>query len=397
VSAARTLLGLTLALWSLTAVALSAAETPALVNPSVTIAPVPNFLDSGQCLQSSPHAGFHCSNPCLTSTPSWPTPSDNHRACTRYVLSALNRARQLLHEPALSLPTNWCRLTTPQQLFVILNLERTSLGFAPYLGLNAALSITAQRAAEQRQDPGPARGFPLATNADGTSAIGAAWSEGFSVLVADYGWMYDDGWAGSRDATMNIDCTSATAPACWAHRDELLGSDPGYNPAVGLDCATCEVGTGFAVVAGNGSYTDLIERPVGPPPAMTFTWAKERPFLTTHFPSPSVTTTTVQTAPAVAIASAAVGGKDVLVHWQSTFTVATSELDVFLGGVCGSLIDRITSTYAPPTTSGVINVTIPLPSTATFFTTGSLYSMRILTPTPLSKVVSSPCVRTRAF
>jgi len=54
----------------------------------------------------------------------------------------------------LSLPTNWYRLSTAQQLFVILNLERTSLGFAPYLGLNAALTVEAQRAATQRRDAG---------------------------------------------------------------------------------------------------------------------------------------------------------------------------------------------------------------------------------------------------
>ncbi len=270
-------------------VALSApvGATPTLTNPSTSLAPVPNFLDSGRCLETDPSVGFHCINPCLDSVPHWPKPSDNKPACTAYVLKAINRARRLFHEPIIALPTNWRRLTTPQQLFVILNLERISFGLVPYLGLNAALSSQAQHAATKRQDPGPAAGFPLATNADGTEAIGSAWSEGFSVLVADYGWMYNDGWAGSRAATINIDCTAPTAPACWAHRNELLGSDPGYNPAVGLDCATCEVGTGFAIVAKNGSYTDLIERPLGAPPRMTFTWASEVRFLSASSSPPA--------------------------------------------------------------------------------------------------------------
>ena len=40
------------------------------------------------------------------------------------------------------------------------------------------------------------------------------------------------------------------------------------------------MGSGFATVSGHGSYTDLVERPLGAPPAMTFTWAKGvAPFL----------------------------------------------------------------------------------------------------------------------
>jgi hypothetical protein len=34
------------------------------------------------------------------------------------------------------------------------------------------------------------------------------------------------------------------------------------------------MGTGFAIVSGRSSLTDLVELPKGAPPAMTFTWAK---------------------------------------------------------------------------------------------------------------------------
>jgi len=105
--------------------------------------------------------------------------------------------------------------------------------------------------------------------------MGGAWSGGFNVLAADYMWMYDDGWGGSVSATSNIACTSASAAGCWAHRDELLGSDPGFNPGVGLTSTNCEMGVGYAVVGGSGSYVDLIERPAANAPAMTFTWAQE--------------------------------------------------------------------------------------------------------------------------
>ena len=297
----------------------------------------------------------------------------------------------------LSLPTNWYRLSTAQQLFVILNLERTSLGFAPYLGLNAALTVEAQRAATQRRDPGPAAGFSLATNTDGSQAIGSAWSEGFSVLVADYGWMYNDGWAGSRTATMNIDCTSATAAACWAHRDELLGSDPGYNPAVGLDCATCEVGAGFAFVQKNGSFTDLIERPVGTPPDMTFTWAQELPYLTTSFTTGSSTTTTtaIPAPSSLVITRAGVSSNSVLVHWTSTSPVSTSQLDIFLGPACTTLIDRVTSTYTPVTTTSVINVTVPATLGTTVFIKGDLYSVRLSASVASRGAALSACLSLR--
>jgi hypothetical protein len=40
------------------------------------------------------------------------------------------------------------------------------------------------------------------------------------------------------------------------------------------------MGAGFAVVAGSGAFTDLVERPAGRPPAMYFTWARNvLPFL----------------------------------------------------------------------------------------------------------------------
>ena len=109
------------------------------------------------------------------------------------------------------LPSNWYSLTTPEQLFVVANLERTARGLPPYLGINAALSAEAQRAAAAYGDPSLAKGFAAAVDRQGYPAMGGAWSAGFSVLAADYIWMYDDGWAGSVNAMSNIACTSANA------------------------------------------------------------------------------------------------------------------------------------------------------------------------------------------
>ncbi|MGH9021317.1 MAG: hypothetical protein ACRDV0_09935, partial [Acidimicrobiales bacterium] len=160
-------------------------------------------------------------------------------------------------------------------LFVVADLERVDRGLPPYLGLNAALTSAAQHAAATRSDPGVAANFPMGTDPQGSPSFGGAWAGGFNVLVADYVWMYDDGWGGAGQ-TANIACTSSGAAGCWAHRDELLGSDPGFNPGVGLGCTTCEMGTGFALVNGtSASFVVLIEMPKSGQPPMTFTWAQE--------------------------------------------------------------------------------------------------------------------------
>ena len=203
----------------------------------------------------------------------WPTYT-NDPACTNYLLQAINAARAVEGLGAMVLPSNWYSLTPGQQLFVVANLERTARGLAPYLGINAALSANAQRAAQTNSDPSVAAGFAIGLDAQGYPGMGGAWSAGFSVLAADYIWMYADGWGGSRAKTSNVACTSASAGGCWAHRDELLGYDPGYNPGVGLTCANCEMGVGFATVGNSGSFVDLIEIPKGAPPAMIFTWAQ---------------------------------------------------------------------------------------------------------------------------
>lgn len=241
------------------------------LNPSANIAPTPNFLQSGQCVSGS--NGWSCANPCVSNNMTWPTYT-NDPTCTNYILGAINVGRQTEGLAPMALPSNWYTLNVTEQLFVMADLERTARGLAPYLGLNAVLSASAQHAAQSNSDPGAASGFAMATDLQGYPAMGGTWSSGISVLAADYFWMYSDGWGGSSSMTSNIACTSATSTGCWAHRDELLGYDPNFNPGVGLDCATAQMGAGFAVVNGSSSFVDLIEIPRGKVPPMTFTWAQ---------------------------------------------------------------------------------------------------------------------------
>ncbi len=248
-------------------------------NPSANLAPSPDFTSSGTC--TSVGDAWQCANPCVSAQLTFPV-FTNSSSCAGYVLQALDAARRAEKVAPMVLPSNWSRLTAPEQLFVLADLERVARGLPPYLGLNRALDREAQRAARLDEDPTLAAGFAAGTDASGVYGLGGAWSTGFSTLVADYFWMYSDGWGGSRATTSNLACTSAGAPGCWAHRDELLGYDPRFNPGVGLGCRTCEMGAGFAIVGGHASLTDLVELPAGKPPAMTFTWARNvLPFLRT--------------------------------------------------------------------------------------------------------------------
>lgn len=239
-------------------------------NPRANIVPSPNFMAPGRCADLD--GSWSCANPCISGKLALPV-FDESQACTSYVLLALDAARRAEQVGPMILPSNWRELDPQEQLFVLADLERTARGLPPYLGLNARLSADAQHAAQRDADPGEAPGFAVGVDLQGYYGIGGAWASGFSPLVADYFWMYADGWGGSASRTYNLGCTSPSADACWAHRDELLGFDPRFNPGVGLWCRNCEMGTGFAITDGFASFDDLIELPANNPPAMTFTWA----------------------------------------------------------------------------------------------------------------------------
>lgn len=53
------------------------------------------------------------------------------------------------------------------------------------------------------------------------------------------------------------------------------GSDPGLNVGVDPACDNCEMGAGFSLLDGSGSFVGLVELPADTPPATTFMWAGE--------------------------------------------------------------------------------------------------------------------------
>jgi len=251
---------------------LSAAGILTVHNPTANITPNPNYLESAVC--TSTGSTWSCANPCASSLTARFPAYNNGPACTQYLVQIVNNARKLEHLRPVVLPTNWYSLTPPEQLFVLADLERTARGLPPYLGINATLSVSAQGAALTQSDPSRATAFPIGLDAQHIPGMGSLWGTGFSAIESDYEWMYNDGWGGSKATTFNIACTTPGAPACWGHRDELLGFDGTYDPGVGLSCTTCEMGVGFAVVNGHSSFADLIELPKATPPPMTFTWSK---------------------------------------------------------------------------------------------------------------------------
>ena len=173
-------------------------------------------------------------------------------------LSGINACRALENVGPMKLPSNWGSLTTVQQGFVLINLERVNRGLPPIVGLSSSLSQLAVAGAANDTDPS----FP----SGGFVGGGAIWAEAPSVLAADYMWMYDDG-AGSG----NLDCTSAGDPGCWGHRDIIL-----WDRTHG----TLVAGGGYSSAGGTGSYAYVILSGYSTA-NLTFTWAAELRYFAT--------------------------------------------------------------------------------------------------------------------
>jgi hypothetical protein len=202
---------------------------------------------------------------------------DNSSTCNQLALTAIGRARQSLEKMggvSLSLPA-YVKLTPAQQLFVVVNLERTERGLAPAAVLSKSLSAIAQAGAQAGRDPAVGRVARSLPGGGRTVYVGATWSGGWiNPLGADYAWMYDDGPGGS-----NLDCRGGSAKLCWGHRDILLNSAGlKYCPGQG----ELAMGTGHAGRAGGYGESDtvLMAGVCGHVPAdATFTWARAKKLL----------------------------------------------------------------------------------------------------------------------
>ena len=189
-----------------------------------------------------------------------PSGIDSSVNCVRAVLAAINHAHSLEGVMSMVLPTDFSRLTVPEQLFVAINLERVDRGLAPFVGLTAALDRNAQRGADTANDP-PDAG-PAYLLVDDEWAGGSA-----NGLDAVYGWMYDDGFNSG-----NLDCLHRGAAGCWGHRHGILdnfgsGSDLVMGTALN---ATGDTNTGDV---GGTSMAATLAVAAKPGPLL-YTWAE---------------------------------------------------------------------------------------------------------------------------
>jgi len=203
---------------------------------------------------------------------------DDGIACNQLALAAINHARRTLEKlggMSFSLPA-YQKLTPAQQLFVVVNLERTERGLAPAVVLSRSLNAVAQAGARAGRDPAMASVPRRLPGGGRTVNTGANWAGGFvNPLGADYEWMYDDGPGGS-----NLDCRTAASRLCWGHRDIVLTGFGGHASCSGG--SVLAMGAGHAAAAGGYRESDtvLLAGVCGPAPTdAAFTWSKARKLL----------------------------------------------------------------------------------------------------------------------
>jgi hypothetical protein len=187
--------------------------------------------------------------------------------CRSQALAAINHAHAVEHIPPVHLPRRYWSLGVRRQLFVITNAERVSRGLPPVQGLTRQANSWAAAGARRNADPHP-HGWRL-WNGARIRAWASNWAADYNSLTADYSWMYLDGWAGSRAATSNLDCTSPHAAGCWGHRRNILVAFPRGESIIG--------GAGFVVRGWDGYYTSYAQLFVaysGRRPAFTYTWSQ---------------------------------------------------------------------------------------------------------------------------
>jgi hypothetical protein len=153
------------------------------------------------------------------------------------------------------------RLTEAQELFVVIDLERVARALPPIEEMTSSLDALAQAGADASSDPAPAA--PTGTS---------YWSGGIEAglsnpLLADFGWMYEDGCdMVAVQAVVNVDC-SATPPRPWGHRHAILEDFPTSGPSCHLLMGAAEGRVSPSVAV---DFSDYCGAPA--PDDAVFTW-----------------------------------------------------------------------------------------------------------------------------
>ncbi|MGC8626246.1 MAG: hypothetical protein ACP5VR_01610 [Acidimicrobiales bacterium] len=261
------------------------AQDGPLANPPINLQPPAMSVSSGTCRFMSPPGDgrspplWHCSSPCY---PHLDFTYNGSAACLSLVMQGVDAAQRSEGLRAFILPSDFTAMSVPEQLLVLVNLERLSRGVPPIAGLSPYLMGPAMTAAREAKDPPFSATYGHVAvwwpASGGMYGFGSTWAgNDVDAAAAVFGWMYDDGWGGSRAKTTNLACTSPGASGCWGHRDVLLGE------TTGTSCTDCIAGAGFAQVKGPrwaSSYTFLLVRPASYPTPLIFSWERDVvPFL----------------------------------------------------------------------------------------------------------------------
>jgi hypothetical protein len=120
-----------------------------------------------------------------------------------------------------------------------LNVIRSSFGLAGGIMTNAYTSEVSQAAASN-EDPAL---IPMTGGVVGEAGMwgmisGPSSASATAAQQIVDGWVFHDGWDGSKAATWNEDCTSAHAAGCDGHRRSVLSTPPIPGSRLYIDITT---------------------------------------------------------------------------------------------------------------------------------------------------------------
>jgi hypothetical protein len=236
----------------------STASAAALSQPRVkmtlprSIAPSPRFMVPGVCGTSGPN---------------------NSQTCSATVIKAIDDARKSEPLDRITPRFNLAafdRLSLPEQIFAIVNIERTARRLAPIAGLTSQLNAIAAAGARSQTDPTVSLPLQLAGGGESTTFASNMAEGTANALGADYFWMYDDG-----PNSPNADCQRAGDAGCWGHRKNILNNyaspslcPAGWHTTAVMGASEIKTGVGFSP-----SITEIFVNACGGTPKLSFTWA----------------------------------------------------------------------------------------------------------------------------
>ena len=174
--------------------------------------------------------------------------------CINAAVYYLDKARSRVHLPPYALPANFPSLSPPEQLFILVNLDRVQYGLPPIPGMTAQLDHDALVHGIWRVDD------PYPSHTTGLTVWWPGWAGAFhNAPMAYETWVWNDGLGAT-----NPRCTPTDHSRCWGHRHSVLW-EYGANAAMGAAAGrgpNHRLGYTYLFVGGNAAYK----------PVYTYTW-----------------------------------------------------------------------------------------------------------------------------